>query len=65
MIGDRLLIVDAMQGFGAVDADYAAADVVCGNGYKWLRAGRGTGFAWFGERALERIAPVLSGWAGT
>ncbi|SFS08652.1 Selenocysteine lyase/Cysteine desulfurase [Microbacterium sp. cf046] len=64
VIGDRLLIVDAMQGFGAVEADYAAADVVCGNGYKWLRAGRGTGFAWFGERALERIAPVLSGWAG-
>ncbi|MET0780765.1 MAG: aminotransferase class V-fold PLP-dependent enzyme [Microbacterium sp.] len=64
VIGDRLLIVDAMQGFGTVDADYAAADVVCGNGYKWLRAGRGTGFAWYGERALERIAPVLSGWAG-
>lgn len=64
VIGDRLLIVDAMQGFGAVDADYAAADVVCGNGYKWLRAGRGTGFAWFGERALERLAPALSGWAG-
>ena len=65
VIGDRLLIVDAIQGFGAVEADYAAADVVCGNGYKWLRAGRGTGFAWFGERALERIAPVLSGFAGT
>lgn len=65
VIGDRLLIVDAMQGFGAVGADYAAADVVCANGYKWLRAGRGTGFAWFGERALERLAPVLSGWAGT
>ncbi len=65
VIGDRLLVVDAIQGFGMVDADYTAADVVCGNGYKWLRAGRGTGFAWFGERALERIAPVLSGFAGT
>jgi len=65
VIGDRLLIVDVMQAFGAVEADYAAADVVCGNGYKWLRAGRGTGFSWFGERALERIAPTLSGWAGT
>jgi selenocysteine lyase/cysteine desulfurase len=61
---DRLLIVDAIQGFGVVDAEYAAADVVCGNGYKWLRAGRGTGFAWFGDRALERVAPVLSGFAG-
>lgn len=65
VIGDRLLIVDAIQGFGVVDADYSAADVVCGNGYKWLRAGRGTGFAWFGDRALERIAPVLSGYRGT
>lgn len=64
VIGDRLLIVDAVQGFGMIDADYAAADVVCGHGYKWLRAGRGTGFAWFGDRALERIAPVLSGFCG-
>ena len=45
VIGDRLLIVDAIQGFGVVEADYAAADVVCGNGYKWLRAGRGTGIS--------------------
>lgn len=65
VIGDRLLIVDAVQGFGAVEADYTAADVVCANGYKWLRAGRGTGFAWFSERALERISPVLSGFDGT
>jgi selenocysteine lyase/cysteine desulfurase len=64
VIGDRLLIVDAVQGFGMVDVDYQAADVVCGHGYKWLRAGRGTGFAWFGDRALERIAPVLSGFRG-
>jgi selenocysteine lyase/cysteine desulfurase len=64
VIGDRLLIVDAIQGFGVVDADYAAADVVCGNGYKWLRAGRGTGWARFSERARARIDPVLSGFAG-
>lgn len=64
VIGDRLLIVDAMQGFGVVDADWSAADVVAANGYKWLRAGRGTGFAWYSERALERIDPVLSGFAG-
>ncbi|MCR2784362.1 MULTISPECIES: aminotransferase class V-fold PLP-dependent enzyme [unclassified Microbacterium] len=63
VIGDRLLIVDAMQGFGVVDADWGAADVVVANGYKWLRAGRGTGFAAFSDRALERITPVLSGFA--
>jgi selenocysteine lyase/cysteine desulfurase len=64
VLGDRLLIVDAIQGFGMADVDYSAADVVCAHGYKWLRAGRGTGFAWFGDRALERIAPILSGFAG-
>jgi selenocysteine lyase/cysteine desulfurase len=65
VIGERLLIVDAVQAFGVVETDWAAADVVCGNGYKWLRAGRGTGFARFSARARERIEPVLSGWAGT
>ncbi|GAA3761162.1 hypothetical protein GCM10022240_12130 [Microbacterium kribbense] len=65
VIGDRLLIVDAVQGFGVVDADFAAADVVCGNGYKWLRAGRGTGWARYSDRAVARITPVLSGFVGT
>lgn len=64
VIGDRLLIVDAIQAFGVVEADWTAADVVCGNGYKWLRAGRGTGFAWFSDRARERIEPILSGVSG-
>lgn len=61
---DRLLIVDAVQSVGIVEADYAAADVVVGHGYKWLRAGRGTGFASFSARARERIMPVLSGFWG-
>ncbi|MCR2801353.1 aminotransferase class V-fold PLP-dependent enzyme [Microbacterium sp. zg-Y818] len=64
VIGDRLLIVDAIQAFGVVDEQWDVADVVCGNGYKWLRAGRGTGFASFSDRALERLTPVLSGFAG-
>ncbi|MDR2321903.1 MAG: aminotransferase class V-fold PLP-dependent enzyme [Microbacterium sp.] len=58
---DRLLIVDAVQSFGVVEEDWAVADVVVGHGYKWLRAGRGTGFARFTDRARERIRPVLSG----
>lgn len=62
---DRLLIVDAVQSFGVIDVDYSAADVVVGHGYKWLRAGRGSAFAWFSPRARERIIPVLSGITGT
>lgn len=61
---DRLLIVDAVQAFGVLEADYGAADVVAGNGYKWLRAGRGSGFASFTATARERLDPVLSGAAG-
>lgn len=61
---DRLLIVDAVQSFGVVDDDYSVADVVAGHGYKWLRAARGTGFTAFSAKARERIAPVLSGFAG-
>ncbi len=64
VIGDRLLIVDAIQAFGVVDIDWSVADVITGNGYKWLRAGRGTGFARFSPHARERIAPVLSGISG-
>ncbi|MDX2375807.1 aminotransferase class V-fold PLP-dependent enzyme [Microbacterium sp. LRZ72] len=65
VIGERLLIVDAVHAFGVVQADYAAADVVCGAGHTWLRAGRGTGFAWFGDRARDELTPVFSGRAGT
>ena len=64
VIGERLLVVDAVQAFGVVDVDWNLADVVTGNGYKWLRAGRGTGFARFSPTARARITPVLSGISG-
>lgn len=65
VIGDRLLIVDAIQGFGVVDAPYDVADVVATGGQKWLHAGWGTGFVAFSDRALNRLQPALSGPAGT
>jgi selenocysteine lyase/cysteine desulfurase len=65
VIGDRLLIVDAIQGFGVVDAAYEAADVVASGGQKWVRAGWGTGFLALSDRALERLLPVYSGFVGT
>ncbi|MGI6871488.1 aminotransferase class V-fold PLP-dependent enzyme [Amycolatopsis sp. 3B14] len=63
-VGDRLLVVDGIQGFGVVDAPWDAADVLVVGGQKWLRAGWGTGFAVLSDRALERMRPVLSGWTG-
>lgn len=65
VIGDRLLIVDAIQGFAVADVDYSHADVVVSGGQKWARAGWGTGFLSMSERAVDRITPVLSGFNGT
>ncbi|MFT4283937.1 MAG: aminotransferase class V-fold PLP-dependent enzyme [Protaetiibacter sp.] len=65
VIGDRLLIVDAIQGFGVVDAPYELADVVAAGGQKWVRAGWGTGFLALSDRALEHLTPVWSGFTGT
>ncbi|PRY64985.1 selenocysteine lyase/cysteine desulfurase [Glaciihabitans tibetensis] len=64
VIGDRLLIVDAIQGFGVVDAPFELADVVVAGGQKWVRAGWGTGFLGLSDRAAERLTPVFSGFSG-
>lgn len=64
VIGDRLLVVDGIQAFGVVEADWATADVLVAGGQKWLRAGWGTGFAALSPRALDRHRPLLSGWTG-
>ena len=58
--GDRLLIVDAIQGFTVVDAPWEVADVVVSGGQKWARAGWGTGFLALSDRAAERLVPVFS-----
>ncbi|HEY4267334.1 MAG TPA: aminotransferase class V-fold PLP-dependent enzyme [Galbitalea sp.] len=65
VIGDRLLIVDAIQGFGVVDAPYELADVVAAGGQKWVRAGWGTGFLALSDRAIEALTPVVSGFNAT
>lgn len=65
VIGDRLLIVDAAQCFGAVDAPWTLADVVVAGGQKWPRAGWGTGFLALSDRAREHLTPVWSGFNAT
>lgn len=62
--GDRLLIVDGIQGLGVLDADWTLADALIVGGQKWLRAGWGTGFIALSPRALDRLRPVLGGWTG-
>jgi selenocysteine lyase/cysteine desulfurase len=65
VIGDRLLIVDAVQAFGVVEAPYEVADVLASNGHKWARAGMSTGFLVLSDRAVEELTPVFSGFAAT
>jgi selenocysteine lyase/cysteine desulfurase len=62
VIGDRMLIVDAVQGFAVAEAAWEAADVIVSGGQKWVRAGHGTGFLALSERAAEQLEPVFSGW---
>ncbi|MFD0204192.1 MULTISPECIES: aminotransferase class V-fold PLP-dependent enzyme [Saccharothrix] len=64
VIGDRLLVVDGIQGFGVVDEPWEVADVLVVGGQKWLRSGWSTGFMTLSDRALSRLEPVLSGWTG-
>jgi selenocysteine lyase/cysteine desulfurase len=65
VIGDRLLIVDATQAFGVVDAPYQLADILVAGGQKWPRAGWGTGFLAVSDRALDHLTPVWSGFSAT
>jgi len=64
VVGDRLLVVDGIQGFGVVDEPWEVADVLVVGGQKWLRAGWSTGFMVLSDRALERLDPMMSGWTG-
>jgi selenocysteine lyase/cysteine desulfurase len=65
VIGERLLIVDAAQAFGIVDAPYEVTDVVVAGGQKWARAGVGTGFLAVSDRARDHLTPVWSNYTGS
>ncbi len=56
------LCVDAIQAFGAVRADYSAADFVCADAHKWMLGPLGAAFTWFSPRYLERMRPQILGW---
>ncbi|MCB2223106.1 MAG: aminotransferase class V-fold PLP-dependent enzyme [Actinobacteria bacterium] len=62
--GDALLVVDAIQGLGAVHRGIGPADVMVAGGQKWMRAGWGSGVMAVSDRALDRLSPALCGWLG-
>ncbi len=61
---DALLLVDAVQGLGAVECKLEPADMLVAAGHKWMRAGFGSGVIAVSDRALERLEPTLTGWWG-
>ena len=62
--GPALLVVDAVQGLGALTFSMEGVDVMVAGGHKWLRAGGGAGLLAVSELALERLRPALTGWLG-
>ena len=64
VLGDQLLIVDAIQAFGVTDLDWSLADAVAVGGQKWLRASWSTGFLSLSTRALTALGHGLTGWSG-
>ncbi len=60
----RFLVVNATQGFGALEVDVKKwnADFLCTNSYKWLLAGYGGGVLFIRKRWLSRFQPESAGW---
>lgn len=61
---DALLVVDVIQGMGAMPIDVEAQliDAAAGACHKWLLTPEGVGLLYLSDRARERIEPTLVGW---
>lgn len=59
-----LLVVDAIQGLGALPMDVRAAGihVLAADGHKWLYGAEGGAVFFVAEEARERVPAIASGW---
>ena len=59
-----LLMVDAIQGWGAFAVDVRACqiDFLCADGHKWLLGPEGAGVLYIRTEHLERLQPLGIGW---
>lgn len=64
LVGDALLVVDAVQALGALRVELTHADLVVAGSQKWMRAGIGSAIVAASDRLLERHRPLLTGWVG-
>lgn len=60
--GDALVLVDGIQGLGAIEAGLGSADVFVAGGQKWLRAGFSAGVMAVSPRVFDQLEPTLTGW---
>lgn len=61
---NTFLVVDAIQGLGAVPVDLAATpvDILSCGGQKWLLSPWGSGFVYVRKELLPVVEPVVVGW---
>ena len=61
---DILLVVDGIQGLGALPIDVAAAqvDVFCADAHKWLYGTEGGGVFFVSDAARDRVPATATGW---
>jgi cysteine desulfurase/selenocysteine lyase len=61
---DALLVVDLIQGMGALplNVDAELIDAAAGACHKWLLTPEGVGLLYLSDRARERLEPTLVGW---
>ncbi len=61
---DTYLVVDAIQGLGAVPVDLRATpvDILSAGGQKWLLSPWGSGFVYVRKELLPVVEPVVMGW---
>ncbi|HEY1435464.1 MAG TPA: aminotransferase class V-fold PLP-dependent enzyme, partial [Thermoanaerobaculia bacterium] len=59
-----LLVVDAIQGLGALPLDVRASgvDVLCADGHKWLFGAEGGAIFYVNEGAREKVPARAAGW---
>lgn len=61
---EALLVVDGVQGVGALDIDVGAwgVDFLSADGHKWLLAPEGQGFTYCCSGLVEQLQPAIVGW---
>lgn len=61
---DAHLIVDAIQGVGALPVDPVGAGVsaLAGGGHKWLLGTEGSGYLYVAPRLMAELSPKAAGW---